>query len=210
MKILVTSALLCGSLCPLHAASAVNQWSFAVGSTVPDNSGIGLTDRQEISTPLAYLTSVTVHLSMTGGWSGDMYAYIAHASGFSVLLNRPGRTASNSAGSGVTELMISLTDDSLADIHTALPASGSAAGFFQPDARSIDPDYALDSSPRTAFLASFNGLDPNGEWTLFVADLSGGDEMVLNGWGLSLQGVPEPSVALLAALGGCMLLRRRR
>jgi hypothetical protein len=210
MKSLLPLVLFYGVLSPLHAATTVDQWNFTVGSVVPDNDGIGLSDTRQISTTITYITGATVYLSMGGGWAGDLYAYVTHASGFTVLLNRPGRSLENIAGSGANELQISFTDTALSDIHTGLPASGSAVGFFQPDAREIDPDNSLDSSPRAAFLSSFNGLDPNGEWTLFVADLSGGDQMILYDWAVTLKGVPEPSTTLLAILGGAALLRRRR
>lgn len=48
-------------------------------------------------------------------------------------------------------------------------------GTWQPDGRTNSPGSVLDSQPPDAFLSSFNGLDPNGDWTLFVADVSGGD-----------------------------------
>ena len=30
-------------------------------------------------------------LNLSGGWNGDLYAYLVHNSGFAVLLNRVGR-----------------------------------------------------------------------------------------------------------------------
>jgi subtilisin-like proprotein convertase family protein len=192
------------------AASSVTE-SFPVGSTVPDNNPVGLSDTRQITTPITGITKVTVGISMSGGWAGDLYAYLSHGSGFTVLLNRPGRTLVDVAGSGVSEFTVEFDDDAAGDIHTAIPSSGSASGFFQPDAREADPDLALDSSPRSAFLSSFTGLDPNGEWTLFVADVSPGEAMVLDSWTLKVEGVPEPatitSIATSVLFG---LLRRRR
>jgi len=147
---------------------------------------------------------------MSGGWNGDLYAYLRHGSGFSVLLNRPGRSLDELQGSGTVDLSVVFDDLALADIHTAIPSLGSASGTFQPDAREIDPDNALDTSPRTAFLSSFEGLDANGDWTLYVADVATGDTMTLGSWSLSVTGVPEPSAALLGAMGACLALRRRR
>ena len=58
-------------------------------------------------------------------------------------------------------------------------------------------------------LASFSGVDPNGTWTLFFADLSSGNTSTLNGWSLDITAVPEPVnvalgcfVAMLLALAG--------
>ena len=43
-------------------------------------------------------------------------------------------------------------------------------------------------------------MDPNGQWTLFVADVSPLRVSTLAGWGLTID-VPEPSVAVIGALG---------
>jgi uncharacterized protein (TIGR03382 family) len=59
-------------------------------------------------------------------------------------------------------------------------------------------------------LSSFVGIDPSGLWTLFVADQSAGEESVLASWTIEITGIPEPSVALLGAMGALALLRRRR
>jgi hypothetical protein len=50
-------------------------------------------------------------------------------------------------------------------------------------------------------LASFNGMDPNGTWTLFFADLSAGNTSTLNGWSLDVTAVPEPVNVAMAILG---------
>ena len=99
----------------------------------------------------------------------------------------------------------------MGDIHTSSGNSGLVSGTYQPYARNVDPDLVLDTTPRTAFLNSFNGLNANGTWTLFVSDNSAADESTLQGWGLTINSVPEPSRALLLMLGlGCTALRRRR
>ena len=124
---------------------------------------------------IASIDAVTVTLEIAGGWNGDYYAYLQHGTGFSVLLNRPSRTVLRPAGGGMT---ITIDDAAAAELHI-LSASGSITGTWQPDARSIDPGVVLDTSPRTAMLSGFNGLDPNGSWTLFVADVSTGDQGTL-------------------------------
>jgi len=209
MKISTPLALL-AACAPLHAATVADQFNFTLNAAIPDNNPIGFSDTRPVSTAITSITGVTIQLSMSGGWAGDLFAYVTHASGFAVLLNRPGRTLENLAGSGVSEFTITFDDNAPFDIHTAIPSSGSLVGVFQPDARTIDPDDSLDTSPRSAFLSSFQGLDANGEWTLFVADVVPGDQMILHGWTLSIEGVPEPSTSLMALLGTMLLLWRRR
>lgn len=198
---------------PLSSEGAVIMTTtdtFAINAEVPDNSAVGLSDARTLSTTIYAITSVSVSLTMRDGWAGDLYAYLAHDSGFSVLLNRPGRSLITPAGSGANRIDITLTDDSLADIHNAVAASGVISGFFQPDARDVDPAGVLDTSPRSASLANFQGLDANGVWTLFIADVSSGDTMMLESWTLTVTGIPEPSAMVLVLAGTPLLWKRRR
>lgn len=210
MKILITLAVLAAGSFPLHATTIITRFDFTINQPIPDNDPVGFSDTRQVSSPITAITGVTILLSMEGGWAGDMYAYVTHASGFAVLINRPGRSGTNLAGSGVSQMSIILKDDAESDIHTAIPTTGLVSGEFQPDARMIDPDDSLDTSPRSAFLSSFHGLDANGEWTLFVADVAAGDQMVLNDWSLVVEGIPEPSTSVMALLGLMALLWRRR
>jgi subtilisin-like proprotein convertase family protein len=195
---------------PVFAATTISQ-TFTVNTTVPDNDDLGLADHRNISAPgLTDIESVTVALNFTGGWNGDLYVHLVHESGFSVLLNRPGRTSGNPDGAGSSGMTILLDDTALSDIHTAMPTVGLANGTYQPDARTADPLLVTDLSPRSAFLSNFIGLDPNGTWTLFVADQSPGAESVLQSWTLNITAVPEPTAALLLWGSSALLLRRKR
>lgn len=128
-----------------------------------------------------------------------------------MLLNRPGKTSVSTVGSPSSGFDVTFSDDAFSDLHTMIPGSGLVTGYWQPDAREIDPDLVVDTDPRTAYLSSFQGLTANGTWTLFVADNSAGDQSTLVGWGLTILGTPEPSRAMLLMLGAAgMLMRRRR
>lgn len=206
MKLIALLALL-----PLtsQAATTISD-TWIVNNQVPDNSPIGLSDTRMLVSDVTSIESVEVSLDLFGGWAGDLYAYLSHGSGFSVLLNRPGRTASVDEGSGVVSMLVQISDLGASDIHTALPSSGTGIGMFQPDGRNIDPDFSLDTTPRSALFDSFYGLNANGAWTLYIADVASGDTMTLNSWSLKVSGVPEPSVAMMALLGSLCLAYRRR
>lgn len=204
------------SLCSLlpMAATATTTYtdSWNVSTAIPDNDDVGYSDTRTVTVAgITEIQSVTVDLTFIGGWNGDLYAYLVHDSGFSVLLNRPGRSVSALDGSATVSLAVTLSDSATSDIHTAIPMSGSnITGTFQPDGRITDPLYVLSSDARLAMLSSFTGLDANGSWTLFVADQSAGSTSTLQSWGLTVTGVPEPSAALLGGLSCLFLLRRRR
>lgn len=62
--------------------------------------------------------------------------------------------------------------------------SGHLTGTWQPDGRSLDPlspRVAFDTADRDKLLSSFNGGDPNGAWTIYFADLAGGNQCTLVG-----------------------------
>lgn len=194
----------------LQAATTIVDYT--VNSSVPDNNPTGLVDARTLTgSTITKITSIEVRLKLSGGWNGDLYAFLQHDSGFSVLLNRHGKTSGDPIGSGSSGFDITLSDDAINDIHTSIGASGLITGLFQPDARNVDPDLVTDLDSRTSYLSSFQGLDANGSWTLFVADMSAGDEAMLLGWGMTILGTPEPSRALLLMVGlaGAMLRRRR-
>lgn len=196
-----------------HASAATTIVDWTVNTTVPDDQPTGVTDTRTVSgSTILGITQVDLRLEFSGGWNGDLYAYLSHSSGFAIALNRSGKSLLNTIGSGSSGMTITLSDLAATDIHTSMPGSGVVTGTYQPDARNVDPAIVLDSSARTAFLSSFNGLVADGTWTLFVADMSAGDESTLVGWGLTLNGtVPEPSRAVLMMLGfaGAVMRRRR-
>src|SRR2546426_2405484 len=144
---------------------------------IPDGDAAGVSDVRTITSVITQISSITVSLDISGEFNGDLYASLRHDSGFSVLLNRPGRTSLSPAGYGDSGLNVTLSDGAAnGDIHlyrTVLaPEAGSPlTGEWQSDGRNVDPGLVLDTSPRTAGLDVFNGLNANGEWMLFVADL---------------------------------------
>jgi subtilisin-like proprotein convertase family protein len=214
MKMLHSSVLLAGLACIGNAGAATSTvgLSWSVGTAIPDNNSSGLVSSQTVTVDISSIDVLTLTLEIDGGWNGDFYAYLQHDTGFSVLLNRPGRTATRLAGSASSGMNITIDDAAAQELHI-VPTVGSLSGNWQPDARTIDPAQVLDTSPRGALLSSFNGLDPNGSWTLFIADLGTGDQGTLTSWGMTITGeaVPEPSGSMIV-MGALLtqLSRRRR
>lgn len=199
-------------LLTLSAANAATTATptFVVSTTIPDNNIIGVADTRTVMTGITEISSIEVAITLTGGWNGDLYAYLSHAGGFSILLNRPGRSVAFPDGSGSSGMAVIFSDAAAADIHTAIPGSGMVTGIYQPDGRNVDPATVLDTTTRSALLGSFIGLDPNGDWTLYIADTSPGVVATFQSWSLTVTGVPEPSAGLLGVCGAFICLRRRR
>ena len=211
MRALIYSTVLAMASADWAAAQVIFTFD-GLNRDIPDGSSVGIVDSRAISGAGAGIAHLAVTLSISGrGFganNGDLYATLVlnDTPGFSVLLNRPGREGENPVGYGDNGLNLRLDDGSDEDIHTyqmdLIGPLGTAplTGVWQPDGRHVDPADALDTSPRTAQLSSFVGLDPNGIWTLFVADVEPGGTARLDSWGLVITPVPEPNgVGTLAA-----------
>jgi hypothetical protein len=183
---------------------------------IPDGSPVGAVDTRTISLPFDVIGDVNVSLNMTGrggaAWDGDFYIYLQHVTAehqsmLAVLLNRGGRTSNDpndaaSLGYGYNGLNVTFDDQAVAgNIHTYQQLlGGPLTGIFQADGRNVDPGLVLASTPVTAGLGVFNGMNPNGEWTLFVADLEKGNLAQVTDWKLEISPVPEPSTMIAGAL----------
>lgn len=201
--------------------SVTNSSSTSVNTLIPDGNPSGLASTASFSGISGAISDVTVNLDITGGFNGDLYAYLTGPSGgFAVLLNRSGLTSGNSFGYSDTGFNITLSDGS-PNIHLyqldtpTFNGSGQLTGTWAPDGRNIDPQSSgstFDSTSPTANLSSFIGDTANGQWTLFVADLSSGGQATLVSWGLTVVTVPEPTTWTLVAggFGALLVLNRRR
>jgi subtilisin-like proprotein convertase family protein len=198
-------------------ANFIENWNsgFNNGGIVPDGSLTGWSDTRSVAGAVGTITDVNVTLTLSGGWNGDLYAYLVHDSGFAVLLNRVGRTAASPAGFETAGMSVTLDDAAvLGNIHSVT----APAGGYRLDGRNISPlssGALFDSTSPTALLSSFNTLNASGSWTLFIADVSGGDQSLVTSWGLDIATVPEPAslvegtVAVLL-LGGAIGFYRLR
>lgn len=195
---------------PLMAAVTETYGFTGLNQSIQAGSASGTTLTFNPSSAITTIYSVSVSLDISSDSNGSLYAYLSHDNAISILLNRPGRTASNLAGYDDNGFNITF-DDSLVnrDIHlynTIEPPSigQPLTGNWQTDGRNIDPDLVLDTSSRNATLTSFTSLDANGDWTLFIAGLESGGTTTLNGWTLQVTGVPEPLTCTLGT-GFCLL-----
>ena len=163
----------------------VASWS---GPEVIINETTGVFFPFSLSSTNHSITDLFVSLNISGGWNGDLYAYLSHSNGFAVLLNRVGRTSTDAFGYDTPGLAVTLVGRAAADIHNyerlspTYNANGQLTGTWGSDGRNIDPALVLDTTPRNNTLDGFKSQDPNGEWTLYFFDASGGAVSTLKSW----------------------------
>jgi len=201
---------------------------FANGGVVPDYDPAGWQNSQSLTVGSGlFLQDVRATLQIADGWNGDLFMTLRHqtagGTGFTTLLDRVGAASSSDPGYGDP----GFGPDALGDPFMFSDAAAYDVHGYQLDAPVYDGSGQLTGiwKPDGSSFTSFHNLDPNGTWTLFVADLGSGDSSTVVNWGLQLEfgsgpqvTTPEPSnaacslvVALLVAGGlGWHRLRTRR
>ena len=188
-------------------------------TALPDGNPVGVMEQFNVSGVGSSVSNVQVTLDITGGFNGDLYAYLVSPQGqLVVLLNRPGVTSINPFGYGDAGMNITLDGMATNNIHDygSTPGYSLSGTTWAADGRNVNPLAAgsiLYGTPTTANLSLFQNTDPNGVWTFFIADLgAGGGSASLNNVVLSIMTVPEPQTWVM--LGGGLavlgLLRPRR
>ena len=173
--------------------------NLVVNHEVTDNSPVGFTSSLLLNSPIVSLSNVTVTLTISNGWNGDLYARLVHGSGQAILLNRVGRTIQTPYGYGDAGFDNVTFDDGATNgdvhlYHLAAPANWNQSrgdtltGIWAPDGRTNSPPWVLDTDARTTPLSAFKGLSADGEWTLFVADYGPKDTSTLVSWSLAVTG----------------------
>jgi subtilisin-like proprotein convertase family protein len=191
----------------LTAQATLYSYDFtSINTAIPDGNPVGLANSHTIdlgtlpSGTTTSLVNVDVRLNLSGGYNGDLYGYLVLQSADSsttttILLNRIGQVGGDFGNSGAG-INVTLSNGGATDIHSVTGASA-VSGTYQPDGNGS---------------LAFGGANANGTWTLFLADLSGGDISTLVSWGMDISVVPEPiTYALLiigAAMTGLVLYRR--
>lgn len=171
----------------IYSTGNVNGSGTSLGLAITDGNPTGISSQLTISGENFSLSSLTVTLNISGGYNGDLYGYLSYKGTLVTLLNRVGTGGGDVFGYATSGFNnVTLADGSASNIHgVATPGSG------------------ISYTPDDGSLASLNGTDPNGTWTLFFADMSGGGgTSVLNGWSLNVTAVPEPINVALAVFGG--------
>jgi autotransporter-associated beta strand protein len=207
-------ALLClGFLfCAAGTSSAqlVVDYNFATSATIPDGSG-QYTNTRTLGGWTSY-SNITVSLSLSSPdvnnpmFLGDMYSTLtvglpSETPRTAVLLNRPGRNTSNTFGSSLSSLSVTL-DDSAA--HTNIFDTTSSTGTYNSDGRlGVDPYGApVNGGTRGNTLTGLNGTAfTSNKFTLLMADTDAGGQARLDSWGITITGTAA-STGTMTGSGG--------
>ncbi len=172
----------------LPASAAVYSYT-GLAYAIPDANPNGIFSTISVSGASVSLTDVNVTLNVSGGYNGDLYGYLSYNGTLVTLLNRVGTGGGDTFGYSAAGFSNVTLDDG--------SGNGNIHNVPNPLASTLyTPDIGGGNS-----LASFNGANPNGTWTLFFADLSGGDVSTLQGWSLDITAVPEPVNVALGVFG---------
>ena len=187
-RILIAALVVAWGTCPAQDVT----WSQSgLSDTIPEGNPVGISFATSISSaPGESVQNVTVDLNTTGGYNGDLIAYLVSPNGTEVsLLNLPGVTTGNPFGNAGSGFSITLADD-----NSAITAATGTPGA------TVTGTYAAAGS-----LSSFAGSAINGTWTLFFADTSPGGVTTLDSWNLAIEAVPEPVTMALPIFGALVL-----
>lgn len=210
-------------LCSFAVVSAVSAqvFSFNANTEIPDGDLNGVSFIGTVSgvtwpvaAPNPYNTAAFLNIVGTpSAVNSDYYVSLVNNSTGqkSVLLNRTGKGEGLYPFGYLDNGFSVILKDSAAngDIHvyrTVLnPLGGTLTGTWAPDGRDVRPEDVITGDSRTKTMSQFIGINPNGDWTLFVADVAGGQGSgTITTWGLEFTAVPEPHAYAMAA--GLVLL----
>ena len=189
------------AMAALNAGAALSWNSVTLNSVVPDNNTNGWVNSTLISGQSGTIQggSLQVSLNLTGGWNGDLYAYLVNSSGgFVVLLDRVGTGDVGGFGYGDAGMNVTL---SATGENGSIHSYGGNMVFSGIPTGAYTPDSSATTTP-SGSLSSF--VNPNGTWSLFIADLNGGGVTTVQSWGLQMDivAVPEVETWIAAALAG--------
>ncbi|HUR47236.1 MAG TPA: proprotein convertase P-domain-containing protein, partial [Candidatus Saccharimonadales bacterium] len=165
---------------------ATRRFSNTTSNSIPDNSSAAIYPSQiQVSGLSGVVSHVSVTLSnLTHAYPDDLDILLVAPGGHSVML------MSDVGGSSSTfqHITLILDDDASASLSDNGPIT---SGTYKPtDVNGGDGDVFPDPAPLGPFgkvLTVFNGIDPNGSWSLFARDDAFGDlGNIAGGWSLNI------------------------
>ena len=198
---LTVTLLTLGTAASAHAVTFSNTTAIAVPAGAPAVT-VGKSDRSDIAVSgvTGTVTKVTATLhGLEHDFPQDIDALLVGPQGQSTYL-----TSDSGDTSGVTRSMSLTFDDAAGPMPCMDSYHQLESGTFAPTDDPLDPFDCSNLDDPDAFaapapagpwgakLSVFDGLDPNGTWSLYMTDDSLGDSGSLGGWSLDLTVAPPP------------------
>lgn len=211
--------LLAFAMLATAAYSAADTFSMTGGGiTISDNTTTSSSGSfAGLAGTITHLDSVEV-FGITHTWVGDLTVRLNYGGQMFTLFHRVKGSSTSTAGSsnnfaGVNltfDESTSTTIDSLANATTTTNIPG---GIYRAAHQTVENQTT--TSANNTVLSDhnvFNGLDPNGSWTMSITDSAGGDVGSIQSWRATgtYTAVPEPASMAVLGLGVAALLRRRK
>ena len=211
--------LLAFALLATAAYSAADSFSMSGGAiTIADNTtNSSSATFSGLAGTITSLDSVEV-FAITHTWVGDLTVRLNYGGQMFTLFHRVKGTSTSAAGSsnnfaGVSLLFNTSTATTIDSLVDATSATNVPGGTYRAAHQTVENQTT--TSANNTVLSDhnvFNGLDPNGNWTMSITDSAGGDVGSIQGWRANgtYTAVPEPASMAVLGLGVAALLRRRK
>ena len=190
MKALFASLCLLATACAQASLTWESQ-TFSPDITIPAGNPTGVEVSGNFTeAPAGYeVLGITVELNISGGYNGNLAAYLVAPNGTVVtLMNEPG-VGVDGFGASSSGMDITLSDAGSTSIQSVTGGSGILMGTYQADQT----------------LGTFDNSVADGTWDIYFADLrSGGGNPTLNSFTLDIA-VPEPVTLALPIFGALLL-----
>jgi hypothetical protein len=175
-------------------------------------SGVGLVSTITSSEFVGTISSLAITLDITGGNNGDLIGYLSYNGVVVTILNRPGVTTSNPFGNAGSGFNITIND--VGNVNINSPIVTGTYGSQVTGTYNVNNTAGLGTTGPNgslAFGSAYNGMDPNGVWTLYLENgVSGGDSSSLVSWSVGIDAVPEPTNVAMGIFGVCAIAGRVR
>ena len=200
MRQLFLTGILLGSMGLAQGQTLVSQ-TFTNGLSIPEDNPGGLVAVGTFTdaSPQFLIAGLTVQLNISGGYNGNLTAYLETPDNVMVeLMSQPG-VAINGFGASGPGMNITFTDAASQNIQNETSSLFLTGNY-----------HAITDLATLGSLLSPGGR-ANGDWVLFLTDQTvGGGISTLNSWTLNINTVapiPEPGSLALVLLGSVAGLR---